>query len=100
MSSKSLVHCSKQETFRFREIHGMVEWLVSESMVMYYIHLFRDSMWPGGELAKPAAQRTDLVKEFIILLRIIFVSEERSVLSVKSFASRYISTTVHLPFGG
>ena len=73
MSSKSLVHCSKQETFLFREIHGMVEWLVSESMVMYYIHLFRDSMWPGGELAKPAAQRTDLVKEFIILLRIIFV---------------------------
>ncbi|KAK2563095.1 Sorting nexin-25 [Acropora cervicornis] len=43
-----------------KEIHGMVEWLVSESMVMYYIHLFRDSMWPGGELAKPAAQRTDL----------------------------------------
>ena len=46
----------------------MVEWLVSESMVMYYIHLFRDSMWPGGELAKPAAQRTDLVKEFIIIM--------------------------------
>ncbi|XP_074620762.1 sorting nexin-25-like isoform X1 [Acropora palmata] len=45
-----------------KEIHGMVEWLVSESMVMYYIHLFRDSMWPGGELAKPAAQRTDLEK--------------------------------------
>ncbi|KAJ7377095.1 sorting nexin 25 [Desmophyllum pertusum] len=37
-----------------KEIHRMVEWLVSESMVTYYIHLFRDSMWPGGELAKPA----------------------------------------------
>ena len=47
--------------FLCREIHRMVEWLVSESMVMYYIHLFRDSTWPGGELAKPAAQRTELV---------------------------------------
>lgn len=45
-----------------KEIHGMVEWLVSESMVMYYIHLFRDSMWPGGELAKPAAQPSDSEK--------------------------------------
>lgn len=44
-----------------REIHRMVEWLVSESMVMYYIHLFRDSMWPGGELAKPATPRTETV---------------------------------------
>lgn len=45
-----------------REIHRMVEWLVSESMVMYYIHLFRDSMWPGGELAKPAGPRTEAVR--------------------------------------
>jgi len=30
-------------------------------MVMYYIHLFRDSMWPGGELAKPATPRTETV---------------------------------------
>ena len=44
-----------------REIHRMVEWLVSESMVIYYIHLFRDSTWPGGELAKPAALRTEAV---------------------------------------
>ena len=44
-----------------REIHHMVEWLVSESMVIYYIHLFRDSTWPGGELAKPAALRTEAV---------------------------------------
>ena len=44
-----------------REIHSMVEWLVSESMVMYYIHLFRDSMWPGGELAKPATPCTETV---------------------------------------
>ncbi|KAL9971473.1 hypothetical protein ACROYT_G017639 [Oculina patagonica] len=45
-----------------KEIHRMVEWLVSESMVMYYIHLFRDSMWPGGELAKPAGTRTETEK--------------------------------------
>lgn len=51
--------------FLFREIHRMVEWLVSESMVMYYIHLFRDSTWPGGELAKLAAQRTEVVSIFL-----------------------------------
>jgi len=45
-----------------REIHRMVEWLVSESMVTYYIHLFRDSTWPGGELAKPATLRTEAVR--------------------------------------
>ncbi|CAH3198059.1 unnamed protein product, partial [Porites evermanni] len=45
-----------------KEIHCMVEWLVSESMVIYYIHLFRDSTWPGGELAKPAALRTEAEK--------------------------------------
>ena len=43
----------------------MVEWLVSESMVTYYIHLFRDSTWPGGELAKPAALRTEAVRTFL-----------------------------------
>ena len=45
----------------------MVEWLVSESMVMYYIHLFRDSTWPGGELAKPAVPRTDTVRILDVL---------------------------------
>ena len=36
----------------------MVEWLVSEPMLIYYIHNFRDSMWPGGSLAEPAPPRT------------------------------------------
>ena len=36
----------------------MVEWLVSEPMIIYYIHNFRDSMWPAGQLAKPVAPRT------------------------------------------
>lgn len=45
-----------------KEIHRMVEWLVSESMVTYYIHLFRDSMWPGGELAKPVEHRSEAEK--------------------------------------
>ena len=45
----------------------MVEWLVSESMVMYYIRLFRDSTWPGGELAKPAVPRTDAVRKLDFL---------------------------------
>ena len=65
----------------------MVEWLVSESMVMYYIHLFRDSMWPGGELTKPAAQRTDLVKESIIIIMNNFCYCQMLLLSLSSSSS-------------
>ncbi|EDO37987.1 predicted protein, partial [Nematostella vectensis] len=42
-----------------KEIQEMLEWLVSESMIVYYIHTFRDSLWPGGQLAKTAPIRTD-----------------------------------------
>ncbi|XP_032234354.2 sorting nexin-25 [Nematostella vectensis] len=42
-----------------KEIQEMLEWLVSESMIVYYIHTFRDSLWPAGQLAKTAPIRTD-----------------------------------------
>ncbi|XP_028515309.1 sorting nexin-25 [Exaiptasia diaphana] len=41
-----------------KEIREMVEWLASESMIIYYVSMFRDSMWPGGVLAKPLPTRT------------------------------------------
>ena len=28
-------------------------------MVVYYIHLFRDSMWPQGKMYSPVAPRSD-----------------------------------------
>ena len=38
-----------------------MEWLVSESMLIYYIENFKNSFWPGGRLAPPYPERTDLV---------------------------------------
>jgi sorting nexin-25 len=29
-----------------RKIHETVEWIVSEPMLIYYLHLFRDAYWP------------------------------------------------------
>ena len=34
-------------------------WIFSESMVIYYIRLFKDSMWPNGVLAESLPQRSD-----------------------------------------
>uniref|UniRef100_T1INF6 Sorting nexin-25 n=1 Tax=Strigamia maritima TaxID=126957 RepID=T1INF6_STRMM len=41
-----------------RQLRDTVSWIFSESMIIYYLHLFRDSMWPNGILAKEAAPRT------------------------------------------
>lgn len=43
----------------FRQIRETVFWLCSESMVVYYIHLFRDSMWPNGHIASQHPPRSD-----------------------------------------
>ena len=42
-----------------RQLRETVYWIFSESMVIYYIRLFKDSMWPGGVLAEPLPQRSD-----------------------------------------
>ena len=34
-------------------------WICSESMVIYYIRNFKDSMWPNGVLAESLPQRSD-----------------------------------------
>ena len=44
-----------------RHVREFVEWLVSESMLIYYISNFKDSFWPGGKLAPPYPERTSLV---------------------------------------
>ena len=50
-----------------REIRELVEWVVSEPMIVYYIQSFCDVMWPQGKLAPAAPVRTDAVS-FLILL--------------------------------
>ncbi|XP_071480255.1 sorting nexin-25-like [Diadema antillarum] len=35
-----------------KQLRETVDWLTSESMVLFYIHYFQDSMWPEGELAQ------------------------------------------------
>ncbi|XP_065058443.1 sorting nexin-25-like [Rhopilema esculentum] len=45
-----------------RHVREFVEWLVSESMLIYYINNFKDSFWPGGKLAPPYPERTTLEK--------------------------------------
>lgn len=34
-----------------RQIKDTVNWIFSEQMMLYYIHIFRDSFWPDGKLA-------------------------------------------------
>ncbi|XP_067663522.1 sorting nexin-25-like isoform X1 [Haliotis asinina] len=42
-----------------RQLRETVDWVFSESMVIYYLNTFKDSMWPEGELAEASAPRTD-----------------------------------------
>ena len=51
----------------YREIRELVEWVVSEPMIVYYIQSFCDVMWPQGKLAPAAPARTDAVS-FPVLL--------------------------------
>lgn len=41
-----------------RQLRETVYWIFSESMLMYYIKNFKDSMWPNGKLAEPLPTRT------------------------------------------
>jgi len=42
-----------------KQLRETLSWVFSESMVVYYIHLFRDSMWPQGKMYSPVAPRSD-----------------------------------------
>lgn len=36
-----------------------MDWVFSESMIIYYISLFKNSMWPNGKLAESPPPKTD-----------------------------------------
>ncbi|ESO93906.1 hypothetical protein LOTGIDRAFT_228630 [Lottia gigantea] len=42
-----------------RQLHETVDWVFSESMIIYYIRLFKESMWPDGKWADLSNPRTD-----------------------------------------
>ncbi|XP_041357035.1 sorting nexin-25-like isoform X2 [Gigantopelta aegis] len=42
-----------------KQLRDVVDWLFSESMLIYYIRTFKESMWPDGKLARHLPSRTD-----------------------------------------
>lgn len=42
-----------------REVQDMMNWVFSEPMLIFYLEMFRDSMWPGGKPPPPASLRSD-----------------------------------------
>lgn len=47
-----------------RQLRETFDWIFSESMLIYYIRSFQESMWPDGHLAEslPARSETDKMK--------------------------------------
>lgn len=46
-----------------KQIRETVSWLLSESMIYYYLCQFRDAMWPNGRLAEPFIERCQQEKD-------------------------------------
>ncbi|XP_078326313.1 sorting nexin-25-like isoform X2 [Crassostrea virginica] len=42
-----------------RQLRETVDWIFSESMIIYYITLFKNSMWPNGKLGESPPNKTD-----------------------------------------
>ena len=45
--------------FTFRQLRSLVDWVFSEPMLIYYLHLFRDRYWPDGQLGPAREARSD-----------------------------------------
>ena len=45
--------------FLCRQLRETVDWIFSESMIIYYITLFKNSMWPNGKLGESPPNKTD-----------------------------------------
>ena len=45
------------------ELQGLMKWLVSEPMLVYYVQTFQESMWPNGLPSQPNPDRSDEEKE-------------------------------------
>ncbi|KAJ8027988.1 Sorting nexin-25 [Holothuria leucospilota] len=50
-----------------KEVQKAIDWICSEPMVLYYLHIFRDSMWPDGKWAGEARRKPE--KEVVIETR-------------------------------
>ncbi|KAG1651280.1 Sorting nexin-25 [Nymphon striatum] len=46
-----------------KQLRETVSWMLSESMLMYYLNTFKDSMWPEGKMAPAWPIRSDLEKQ-------------------------------------
>lgn len=42
-----------------RQLRVTIDWIFSESMLIYYIQTFQESMWPNGVLAEPSLPKTE-----------------------------------------
>ncbi|XP_014774153.1 sorting nexin-25 [Octopus bimaculoides] len=42
-----------------RQLRMAVDWMFSDSMLIYYIKTFKDSLWPNGILAEPCPPKTE-----------------------------------------
>ncbi|XP_033743124.1 sorting nexin-25-like [Pecten maximus] len=42
-----------------RQLRDTVDWIFSEPMIIYYIRMFKDSMWPEGKLAPYTEAKSD-----------------------------------------
>lgn len=42
-----------------RQLRVTIDWIFCESMLIYYIQTFQESMWPNGVLAEPALPKTE-----------------------------------------
>ena len=47
-----------------RQLQEFMSWVVSESMLVYYLEVFRDSMWPEGKPGPPSPTRSDSDKAY------------------------------------
>ncbi|KAF8787862.1 Sorting nexin-25 like protein [Argiope bruennichi] len=65
-----------------RQLRETIGWILSEPMLLYYLQMFRDTMWPSGELAPQAEDRTKEQKRTTkILAKQMFLNNTPEILS-------------------
>ncbi|GFY74677.1 sorting nexin-25 [Trichonephila inaurata madagascariensis] len=65
-----------------RQLRETVEWVLSEPMLLFYLQLFRDTMWPSDELAPKAEERTkDQKKTTKIMAKQMFLNNTPELLN-------------------
>ncbi|RWS30016.1 sorting nexin-25-like protein, partial [Leptotrombidium deliense] len=51
-----------------KQLRETISWMTSESMVLYYLVMFRDSFWQNGQLVQTSPEKTRAAKKEIQLL--------------------------------